>query len=123
MAASSEGFSIPPGNVVATVKIIDTHARIRNSSVSYLMGPPLQGFDKMPVHPSLSFLIEHPSGQRVLFDLSISKDWRNYSPVVQALIEHHKWVLDVPSSVAEILEEHGVSLDSISHIVWRYMET
>jgi hypothetical protein len=38
-----------------------------------------EGSSKKP-GPVLTFLLEHPSGQKLVFDLGIRKDYQNYAP-------------------------------------------
>ncbi|EXJ65771.1 uncharacterized protein A1O5_11012 [Cladophialophora psammophila CBS 110553] len=110
-------FTVPTGGI-AIVKIIDTTSRIANSSVDYLMVPPMKGFSKMPTHPSWSFLIENPSGTRVLFDLGIAIDWRQYAPIVSDRITTNGWHITADRSVADIIEDGGVPRESINSIIW-----
>lgn len=69
------------------------------------------------------FLIEHPSGRKLLYDLGCRKDWENLPPVLglKALVEGgvvNK--LEVGKNVAEILVEGGVDLRGIEGIVWSH---
>ncbi|OAG43493.1 hypothetical protein AYO21_02430 [Fonsecaea monophora] len=112
-------FEVPPGEVVS-VKIIDTTSRIGNSSVDFLMRPPMEGFPTMPIHPSWSFLIEHPSGSRILFDLGISVDWREYAPTVSNRISTNGWQITSTRGVAAIIEDAGIPRESINAIIWSH---
>lgn len=69
--------------------------------------------------PSYSFLIQNASGRNVLFDLGVRKDWQNLNPFISKMIS--EWSLHVQKDVPEILEENGVSRDSINSIVWSHM--
>ncbi|KIW92958.1 uncharacterized protein Z519_06807 [Cladophialophora bantiana CBS 173.52] len=74
----------------------------------------------MPTHPSWSFLIENPSGTRVLFDLGIAVDWRQYAPVVSRRITTNGWHITADRSVADIIEDAGVPRESINSIIWSH---
>lgn len=84
------------------------------------MEPPMEGMLHMPPMPAWSFLIEHPSGQKLLFDLGVPKDWRSFSPFVVELLEAAGWDIKVEEEVIDILEKNGVAADDISGIIWRY---
>lgn len=82
--------------------------------------PPIKGFDELSV-PSYSFLVEHPSGRKLLFDLGVRKDWGNLSPATLGMIGQIRPAeIDVKKGVREQLEEHGVSVSSIEGIIWSH---
>jgi hypothetical protein len=110
-------LSIPPSSASVTVKIIDI-ASVNNVPSHALFTPPVKGID---VHgaPSFCFLIEHSSGQKVLFDLGIRKDWENLAP---AITERFKKVGHQPvaeKNVSELLDEFGVGKDNVNAVIWR----
>lgn len=110
-------FSVPPGDVIVHVQIIDTTARIGGVPCGALIEPPFPGFTHLPKVPSWAFLIEHkPSGRKVLFDLGVPTDWRSMSPTVTI---HPSWDVSVTKDTGDILEENGISLDQINSIIWR----
>lgn len=110
---------IPPG-AISTVKIIDTTTRISNLQVSYLMGPAVDGFERLPEFPSWAFLVEHPtSGAKLLFDLGVPKDWENFAPVVSKRLNGLDWVIKVEKNIVDVLEENHVSASEITSLVWR----
>ena len=70
---------------------------------------------------NFAFLIEH-NGQKILFDLGVRKDWEANSP--PSLVDPMKlggWKVEVEKSVSEILQDNGISLDSIDAVIWRYV--
>lgn len=70
--------------------------------------------------PAYSFLIEHAaSGQKLLFDLGVRKDFENLVPVIANIIKEEKWQIIVEKGVAEILEEGGIKPKDINGIIWR----
>lgn len=69
--------------------------------------------------PSLSFLIQHPSGRRLVWDLGIRKDWQNYAPCVANYIPTTGYEILCERNVVEVLEEHGVKADTVEAVIWR----
>jgi len=118
---SAESINIPDGKA-AKVSIIDTGARINKIPTGYLVQPPVEGFDYFPTIPSWSFLIETTSGRRALFDLGIPKDWRNRPPAQSDSLKNRGWSIEVDREVQDILPDHGIPVDSIDSVVWRYVQ-
>lgn len=110
-------LNIPSGSTVS-VKIIDSTTRLR-LPLSLLMGPKILGHDDLNC-PAYSFLIEHPSGRKLLFDLGTRKDLDNLPPSIVEMISQPQWEFKVEKDVAEILEENGVSPRSIEAVVWSH---
>lgn len=67
--------------------------------------------------PSFSFLIEHPSGKRILFDLGVRHDWQKLPSYPK--FRSQAWGILVQKDVARILEEadFDVAKGAISEIV------
>lgn len=110
-------LNIPPSSTSVTVKIIDV-ASVNNVPSHALFTPPVKGIDAHCA-PSFCFLIEHPSGKKVLFDLAIRKDWENLAP---AITERFKKVGHQPvaeKNVSELLDESGIGKESIDAVIWR----
>jgi hypothetical protein len=110
---------LPPLGAVANVSIIDTTSRIGGINASHLLVPTLKGFDKMPIVPAWSFLIVSGTGEKILFDLGVPKDFENMSPVIRARLKSFGWSIEAPKSVGEILEENGVAKTEIGAVIWR----
>lgn len=111
-------LNIPSSTTAVSVKIIDA-ANISNVPAHALFTPGVSGFTVVNDAPSFSFLIEHPSGAKVLFDLGIRKDWENLSP---AIVERFKVVGHQPradKNISEILDEAGIGKQSINAVIWR----
>lgn len=83
--------------------------------------PKIPGYDRLAV-PSYSFLITHPSGQRLLFDLSLRKDFQNLAPPFRDLCTDPEsdWKVYAPHSVSDVLVENGVPLEEINAIIWSH---
>ncbi|OJD29674.1 metallo-beta-lactamase superfamily protein [Diplodia corticola] len=115
--AAPTNLNIPASDATVSVSIINTGARIRLPLAGF-MEPPIEGHTHLDA-PAYSFLIEHPQHGKLLFDLSIRKDWKNLAPAIvgqtdgDALIEVEKDVLDV-------LEENGIASTEIKSVIWSH---
>ncbi|KEF55089.1 uncharacterized protein A1O9_08742 [Exophiala aquamarina CBS 119918] len=112
-------LNIPGSSVSISVKIIDA-STISNVPAQALFTPLVPGFTTAAAAPSFCFLLEHPSGQKVLFDLGIRKDWQNLAP---AIVERFKKVGHQPSAeknVSEVLDEAGVGKENINAVIWSH---
>lgn len=69
--------------------------------------------------PSLSFLIQHPSGRKLVWDLGIRKDYNNYAPSIANYIPTTGYEIDVTHNVVEVLEEKGIKGEEIEAVIWR----
>ena len=112
--------TIPDSASTVEISIIDTTSRIRGIPTELFMEPKIKGHDIIDC-PAYSFLIEHAqSGQKILFDLGVRKDWENLAPRTSNRIREKGWSVTVEKGVADILKDGGVELSCISAIVWRY---
>lgn len=118
MVVLSTNFHIPAGQAIS-IKLIHL-STLSGIPFSALFAPPLDGHDPCRKSPSLSFLLEHPSGQKLLFDLGIRKDHENYAPVVEKRNTRRSLTIDVEKNVIELLQEHGLKGEDINGIVLRY---
>lgn len=117
--AKSSHFDIPEG-AISQVKIIDTTSRMFNLPTTLAFKPLVNGYDFIEAGPSWSFLIESPSGKKVLFDLSIPKDpMSNIPPGIAKIIRERISGIENKRDVVEILQGHGVSVADIDSVVWR----
>jgi hypothetical protein len=74
-------LTIPVSTVVARVHAIDTTLRLAGIHASAVWNPPIKGFERFKAG-TWAFLIEHPSGRKLLYDLGLRKDWESLSPQV-----------------------------------------
>lgn len=67
--------------------------------------------------PSLSFLIEHPKGKKILFDLGVRHDWQKLPSYPK--FRRNAWGITVRKDVARILQEADVDAENgaISSII------
>ena len=109
-------FSIPSGSAL-TVRIIDTTSYIK-VPIAPFMAPEMHGFTHMECN-AYSFLVEHPSGRKLLFDLGVRKDWHNMAgPVIQR-IKDNGFSVAVEKNVIDILEEQGMKGGEVEAVIWR----
>ncbi|ETS79696.1 hypothetical protein PFICI_09549 [Pestalotiopsis fici W106-1] len=104
----------------ARVSIIDAGSSISSIPTDRLMAPVLDGFGYMPKMPSLSFLVESANGKKILFDLGIAKDWRNFAPIISNRLKTNGYEIDVNCEVPDVLQKHHVDLSSIHSVVWSH---
>ncbi|KAK7705630.1 hypothetical protein SLS64_007997 [Diaporthe eres] len=120
MAEPAPDLQIEPSAATVDVRIIDTTSWISGLPTNVFFEPPIKGYDELSI-PSYSFLIEHPSGRKLIFDLGARKDWENLSPATAGLIARFGPAkLEVKKGVREQLEEHGVHGSSIEGIIWSH---
>ncbi|KAJ4393092.1 hypothetical protein N0V93_002299 [Gnomoniopsis smithogilvyi] len=112
-------FNVPPGEV-AKVSIIDSSARLGNLAASHLCKPPVEGFETFKTMPTWSFLIESPSGKKVLFDLGVHVDLTKYIPRTQNNIKKNGWDIVAKEHVADIIRRHGVDPKEIDSVIWSH---
>lgn len=122
MATQRPPFDIPKGQQVVTVKLIN--AVIAGPAIlSRFMTPPVPGLETFPTFPSFSFLLEHSSGRKLVWDLGIRKDYQNYAPAIANYIPTTNYDLRVTKNVIDILGESGIEGKEIEAVIWRYVKT
>lgn len=119
MALPPPNLHIPPSQTTVSVRIINTTSHISNIALERFVQPPIAGFTHLSC-PAYAFLIEHPSGRKLLFDLGVRKDHENFSPAIRSRIESGGWGVEVEKDVREQLEEHGVSGKDIEAVIWSH---
>ena len=119
MAASGSLFPVPKSTETVKVSIIDSTTRLFNISTEILFQPPIPGYELLE-GPSFSFLIEHKSGMKYIFDLAVRKDWSNFAPALVKTLKDYAFEITVEKGVREVLEEDGIEGKDINGIIWRY---
>ena len=119
MALAAPDLHIPPSDATVSVRIINTTVHITNIPFDLFVTPHIHGNDTLSC-PAYSFLVEHPSSRKLLFDLGVRKDPENLAPVVISRIRKGNWGCATEKDVREILEEDGVDLDDIEGIIWSH---
>lgn len=107
-------LELPVSQQIVRVRMVDTSCTLTIKSKSFV-DPTLPGQESLEV-PDNSFLIEHEgSGQKLMFDLGIRKDYWNLPPVVLGRLSTGIAIpsLRVDRDVSEILVENSVPLEEI----------
>ncbi|KAL2825380.1 beta-lactamase-like protein [Aspergillus pseudoustus] len=112
-------LSLPNGSTAVDVGIIDSTARLTVPAAHLLA--PTTGLDNLTLTaPSYSFLIQHPTGRKVLFDLGLRKDWWNLTPSTAHFLRTSGWKLEAAKNVSEILQGNGESLSAVEAVIWSH---
>ncbi|OAA60223.1 Beta-lactamase-like protein [Niveomyces insectorum RCEF 264] len=115
----SSQIQFPPGNV-AKVSIIDSTLGVNDMNTTYLMDPPMKGFEKLRTIPTWSFFVESSNGKKALFDLGVPPDINTFSPAVVAKLKASGWRIESKKHVADTLKENGVDLKTINSVIWSH---
>jgi len=110
---------LPAGGNAVTVKLINS-VNFGPAVLQQFMGPPVPGLESIKSSPSFSFLLEHPSGRRLLFDLGIRKDYNNHAPGIAGYIANNNFTIEVTHNVVDILKEADIEADSIEAVIWSH---
>lgn len=103
------------------ITVIDTTTWMSGLSIKGFVDTPIKGHEQFDA-PSFAFLIEHPTGRKLVFDLGVRKDYHNMAPIwgrMQASMGESAKV-EVKQGVREILEAHGVSGSDIEAVIWSH---
>lgn len=119
MSDSTSQVQLPAGEVAISVSLINP-VNFGPAILNRFMAPPVPGLETFKSSPSHSFLLEHPSGRRLVFDLGIRKDYENYAPKIVAYIPTTNYNIEVEKNVVDILEDAGIQLKSIEAVIWRW---
>lgn len=110
---------IPSSSTSVSVRIIDTTSHISGIPLALFVQPEIKGFTAISC-PAYSFLIEHPSGRKLLFDLGVRKDAENLAPRIVDRIKGGGWEVTVKQGIREQLEANGVRGKDIEAIIWSH---
>ncbi|KAL4945771.1 hypothetical protein BDV06DRAFT_219015 [Aspergillus oleicola] len=110
--------NIPSGAPI-TVKLINS-VNFGPSHLQRFMAPPVPGVETIPRNPAFSFLLEHDSGRKLVFDLGIRKDYQNYSRKIAQYIPTTGYTIEVDKNVADILLDRGVDLGDVEGVIWSH---
>ena len=89
--------------------------------IDNFLEPTIKGKDKLTCC-AFSFLIEHPSGKRILFDLGVRKNWETLPEKLVQKFKAGNWTVKAEKHVSEILEENNVDVKNgaISTVIWSH---
>jgi hypothetical protein len=114
-------FTIPESNVTVKVhmlksflwtlplsEFVNPDSRISTTNTTDILG--------------LAFMLEHPSGRRVMFDIGLRKDTENLSPAVLKTFGNPDGTFgpameddDIPTQI----KRAGIDLHTIDTVIWR----
>lgn len=118
MTPNPQHLELPRGEALQSVALINP-VNFGPAILQRFMAPPVPGLETFKSSPSLSFLIEHKSGRKLVFDLGIRKDYENYAPSIVKYLPTTNYNIEVAGNVADILKENGVPLEEIEAVIWR----
>ncbi|KAF2232230.1 hypothetical protein EV356DRAFT_253227 [Viridothelium virens] len=121
-AKSPPPLEIPDSEIFVKVRIIDTTVRLLGAPARTIWQPAIKGFDNFDAG-TWAFLIEHPSGRKLLFDLGLRKDWWNTAPAcgLQELVDSGVIKrIEVKKNISEILRDNGVRLEEVEGLIWSH---
>lgn len=104
-------------NVTISVKAIDTGSPEAELAAAWFLQPVPKGRE-IYTPPIYAFLLVHPSGKRVLFDLGMRKGEEGLAPAVREILQRGHDV-GFRGLVVEKLKEGGVSPADIDTVIWR----
>ncbi|KAK1240993.1 hypothetical protein MKX08_000967 [Trichoderma sp. CBMAI-0020] len=116
---SAPSPTLPAGEVPVKVAFI-CNALLFGLPMSRFSKPNIRGLKTLQGIPSFSFFIEHPSGRRLMFDLGPRKDLENLSPTLTKRMAKAGWETKVTQEVPEVLEQHGIPIESIENVIWSH---
>jgi len=119
MAQPAPDLKIPSSATTVSVRIIDTTTRIDGIPLKGFVEPEIKGFTHLSC-PAFSFLIEHPSNRKLLFDLGVRKDTENFAPRIRKRISDGGWDVVVKQGVREQLEANGVKGSDVEGVIWSH---
>lgn len=116
---AAQRFAVPHGNTAVSVKVIDC-TTISDVACKHQYTPLVDGLQGFRPAPALSFLLEHPSGKKYLWDLGVPSDLDTLGPQVAERLKKVSYTIE-PADVADTLTAAGVPLESITGVIWRYV--
>jgi glyoxylase-like metal-dependent hydrolase (beta-lactamase superfamily II) len=111
-------LDIPHSTSIVTVSIIDATLRM-SFPIRPFFTPIVAGVEQLEAN-AYSFLIEHPNGQKLLFDLGARTDFESNAPAVVQRLKSFGLTPVIEKDVATILEEGGMNLLDISAVIWSH---
>ncbi|OGM47386.1 metallo-beta-lactamase superfamily protein [Aspergillus bombycis] len=116
---ASQTMQFPSSTSTVRVRLVDTTGVMVVNAKS-LFEPVQPGHETLNIYVA-AFLIEHvPSGEQVMFDLGIRKDYWNLPAVLQSRLSEVIPSLRVDKDVTDILQDSGIALNDISTIIWSH---
>ncbi|KAF9058755.1 beta-lactamase-like protein [Rhodocollybia butyracea] len=102
-----------------SVKAFNVCTPETNLPTGLFISPVKPGKEVLSV-PDYAFLIEHPSGRKIMFDLGPLKDFSKLPPAMANLLPQTGLDIIVDKEITEQLQDSGVSVDEIDSIIWSH---
>ncbi|KIK54099.1 hypothetical protein GYMLUDRAFT_88244 [Collybiopsis luxurians FD-317 M1] len=112
-------IALPKSAATVSVKVFNVSSPTTNIPAGLFLTPVKPGREKL-FAVAYSFLIEHPSGRKVLFDLGPMKDFSKLPPAMQGLLSQAGFEMSVDTDITEQLKNGGVSLGEIDTVIWSH---
>ncbi|KAK0184147.1 beta-lactamase-like protein [Armillaria mellea] len=116
--------TIPRSTSTVTVRAINA-GKITFLPASLFFEPVLPGYEGLS-GPVYTFLIEHPTKGKIMFDLGMRKDQEKYAPAVQGFFDLFRELggydmgAEEGETVSEQLMKGGVELGSVNAVIWSH---
>jgi glyoxylase-like metal-dependent hydrolase (beta-lactamase superfamily II) len=117
--ATQNKLDIPNGSATVKTSLINP-VNFGPAQLHRFMAPAVPGLETFKTSPSHTFLIEHPSGRNLVFDLGIRKDFQNYSKKIADYLPTTNYDIQVTENVADILRRNGLDLTEVEAIIWSH---
>ncbi|KAJ7931669.1 beta-lactamase-like protein [Mycena leptocephala] len=118
--ASCLDLGIPHSSATVDVRVFNVANGTLVNQAHTFFSPILRGHEN-GIFPMFSFLVEHKtSKKRLMFDLGIRKDPQNLAPAVASFYTSGILQLELPKDITELLQDGGISLESIDAVVWSH---
>lgn len=117
--AGFQDFGIPASDFTVDVKAFNVANFTLSNLTHVFVHPVLPGRESitLPIH---AFLVEHQSSQKTfMFDLGMRNDPKNLPPAFAGFFSSKAITADNFKDITELLQDGGVSLDSIDMVFWR----
>ncbi|KAJ7627122.1 beta-lactamase-like protein [Roridomyces roridus] len=118
--AGFQDFGIPASSSTVDIKAFNVANFTLNNLAAVLVSPVLPGRESitLPIH---AYLIQHqPSNTTFMFDLGMRNDPQNLPPGFAGLFDNKNITFEPFKDITELLQEGGVSLDSIEMVFWSH---
>ncbi|KAJ6455399.1 beta-lactamase-like protein [Mycena sanguinolenta] len=117
--ASYRDFGIPASSATVDVRVFNVANMTLTDETHAFMTPVVPGHETV-TFPMYSFLIEHKSNTRLMFDLGIRKDPQNTPPSISVSFGSGFATLEPYKDITVLLQEGGINLTSIDAIIWSH---
>jgi hypothetical protein len=121
MTVTPESITFPSSINTVSVKIYNTLRSLEAPSQPFFSPATGSQSDESARFKATckSFLVEHPSGRKLLFDLGVRKDQSTVPTKWKELLDSGLFSVGFGLDAAEILVESGFDLKALEAVIWR----